>query len=215
MLVFPTGQARGPKARGRGVRNHMSMPSPALWQTLPGCVHDRSPVGLQPAGLTRGESRDPSIRRSCCRYMDPAFAGEGAILSVATNRLVSRWNPPDGRPAGVPGGGRNLHAELSRDENRDEPIRDPCTVRKEGETMNQTATLFVSTFTTLLAIINPLDSLPVFLRLGKDERAHRRAARRASTYATLPTIFFLIFGTLLLEISRCRSAWSGLSAASS
>ena len=66
--------------------------------------------------------------------------------------------------------------------------------------MNQTATLFVSTFTTLLAIINPLDSLPVFLRLGKDERAHRRAARRASTYATLPTTFFLIFGTLLLEI---------------
>jgi len=42
--------------------------------------------------------------------------------------------------------------------------------------MNQTATLFVSTFTTLLAIINPLDSLPVFLHLGKDERAHRRAA---------------------------------------
>ena len=42
--------------------------------------------------------------------------------------------------------------------------------------MNQAVTLFVSTFTTLLAIINPLESLPVFLRLlqGKDRRAHRR-----------------------------------------
>jgi len=68
--------------------------------------------------------------------------------------------------------------------------------------MNQVATLFVSTFTTLLAIINPLESLPVFLRLlqGKDRRAHRLVARRACTYATLLLFFFLIFGTLLLEI---------------
>jgi multiple antibiotic resistance protein len=68
--------------------------------------------------------------------------------------------------------------------------------------MNQAATLFVSTFTTLLAIINPLESLPVFLRLlqGKDQRAHRQVARRACTYATLLLFFFLIFGTLLLEI---------------
>ena len=55
---------------------------------------------------------------------------------------------------------------------------------------------------TLLAIINPLEFLPVFLRLleGKDERTHRRIARRACTYAALLTFFFLIFGTLLLEI---------------
>jgi multiple antibiotic resistance protein len=68
--------------------------------------------------------------------------------------------------------------------------------------MNQAATLFVSTFTTLLAIINPLESLPVFLRLleGKDQQAHRRVARRACTYATLLLFFFLIFGTLLLTI---------------
>ena len=68
--------------------------------------------------------------------------------------------------------------------------------------MNQAATLFVSTFSTLLAIINPLESLPVFLRLleGKDERTHRLVARRACTYAALLTFFFLIFGTLLLEI---------------
>jgi multiple antibiotic resistance protein len=68
--------------------------------------------------------------------------------------------------------------------------------------MNPVATLFISTFTTLLAIINPLESLPVFLRLmeGKDRRAHRLVARRACTYATLLLFFFLIFGTLLLEI---------------
>jgi small neutral amino acid transporter SnatA (MarC family) len=73
---------------------------------------------------------------------------------------------------------------------------------ENGETMNQATTLFVSTFTTLLAIINPLESLPVFLRLlqGKDEQAHRRVVRRACTYATLLLFFFLIFGTLLLEI---------------
>jgi len=79
--------------------------------------------------------------------------------------------------------------------------------------MNQAATLFVSTFTTLLAIINPLESLPAFLRLGKDERAHRRVARRACTYATLLTIFFPIFGTLLLEISEVPlgMVWIGFS----
>jgi MarC family membrane protein len=68
--------------------------------------------------------------------------------------------------------------------------------------MNQDATLFVSTFTTLLAIINPLEHYPVFLRLlqGKDQRAHRLVARRACTYATLLLFFFLIFGSLLLEI---------------
>jgi multiple antibiotic resistance protein len=42
----------------------------------------------------------------------------------------------------------------------------------------------------------------VFLRLleGKDERTHRRIARRACTYAALLTLFFLILGTLLLKI---------------
>jgi multiple antibiotic resistance protein len=67
--------------------------------------------------------------------------------------------------------------------------------------MNQAATLFLSTFTTLLAIINPLESLPVFLKLltGKDEQ-HRRVAWRACSYAALLMFFFLIFGTLLLNI---------------
>src|SRR5262252_1377529 len=68
--------------------------------------------------------------------------------------------------------------------------------------MNQVATLFISTFTTLLAIINPLESLPVFLKLleGQDLHVRRRVAWKACMYATLLLFFFLIFGTLLLEI---------------
>jgi len=68
--------------------------------------------------------------------------------------------------------------------------------------MSQVATLFVSTFTTLLAIINPFESLPVFLKLleGKDDETHRRVAWRACCYAALLLFFFLVFGTLLLEI---------------
>src|SRR4029453_7721068 len=68
--------------------------------------------------------------------------------------------------------------------------------------MNTVTTLFVSTFTTLLAIINPLAVLPVFLKLleGHDKSAHRRVAWKACSYATLLLFFFLIFGALLLKI---------------
>jgi MarC family membrane protein len=68
--------------------------------------------------------------------------------------------------------------------------------------MNTVTTLFVSTFTTLLAIINPLAALPVFLKLleGQDKGAHRRIAWKACSYATLLLFFFLIFGALLLKI---------------
>ena len=68
--------------------------------------------------------------------------------------------------------------------------------------MNTATTLFVSTFTTLLAIINPLAALPVFLKLleGQDKSAHRRVAWKACLYATLLLFFFLVFGTLLLKI---------------
>ena len=63
-------------------------------------------------------------------------------------------------------------------------------------------TLFVSTFSTLLAIINPLEALPVFLKLlqGKDAEHHRRVAGRSCLYATLLLFFFLVFGTLILRI---------------
>ena len=68
--------------------------------------------------------------------------------------------------------------------------------------MNTVTTVFLSTFTTLLAIINPLAALPVFLKLleGQDKAAHRRIAWKACCYATLVLFFFLIFGALLLKI---------------
>ena len=68
--------------------------------------------------------------------------------------------------------------------------------------MNTVTTLFLSTFTTLVAIINPLAALPVFLKLmeGQDKTAHRRIAWKACCYATLLLFFFLIFGALLLKI---------------
>jgi MarC family membrane protein len=68
--------------------------------------------------------------------------------------------------------------------------------------VNKVTTLFLSTFTTLVAIINPLAALPVFLKLleGQDRDAHRRVAWKACSYATLLLFFFLIFGALLLKI---------------
>jgi multiple antibiotic resistance protein len=63
-------------------------------------------------------------------------------------------------------------------------------------------TLFIETFTTLLAIINPLEALPIFLGLvtDKDERERLRIARRACLYALLLMFFFLLFGTLILRV---------------
>jgi multiple antibiotic resistance protein len=68
--------------------------------------------------------------------------------------------------------------------------------------MKQILTLFVGMFATLLAVINPLEALPVFLNLleGKDEKEHRLVARRSCMYATLLMFFFLLFGTLVLRI---------------
>src|SRR5271166_1914979 len=63
-------------------------------------------------------------------------------------------------------------------------------------------TLFIETFTTLLAIINPLEALPIFLGLvaGKDERERLHIARRACLYALLLMFFFLVFGTVILRV---------------
>src|SRR5262249_25475951 len=63
-------------------------------------------------------------------------------------------------------------------------------------------TLFIATFSTLLAIINPLEALPVFLQLtgGKDDPERKRIARRACLYAVALMFFFLIFGTLILRV---------------
>jgi multiple antibiotic resistance protein len=68
--------------------------------------------------------------------------------------------------------------------------------------MGQELTLFAGMFTTLLAIINPLEALPVFFKLleGKDEEEHLRVARLSCFYALLLAFFFLIFGKLILWI---------------
>jgi len=68
--------------------------------------------------------------------------------------------------------------------------------------MEKSLTLFIGTFTTLLAVVNPLESLPIFLKLlaGQDKAAHRRVARQSCTYAALLTFFFLVFGTLVLKL---------------
>lgn len=68
--------------------------------------------------------------------------------------------------------------------------------------MRQALTLFIGMFTTLLAIINPLEALPVFLKLldGKDDEEHREVARRSCFFAMLLMFFFLLFGTLILRI---------------
>jgi len=63
-------------------------------------------------------------------------------------------------------------------------------------------TLFISTFTTLLAIVNPLETLPIFLTLleGSGDETHRQVAGRSCLYATLLMFFFLIFGAVILRL---------------
>jgi multiple antibiotic resistance protein len=62
--------------------------------------------------------------------------------------------------------------------------------------------LFIGTFTTLLAVVNPLEAMPVFLHLlqDQDEPAHRQVAFRSCLYATLLMLFFLVFGTLIMRL---------------
>jgi len=68
--------------------------------------------------------------------------------------------------------------------------------------MGRELSLFVGTFTTLLAIINPLEVLPVYLKLlqGKNVATHREIAWKSCVYASLLCLFFLIFGTLILRL---------------
>ena len=67
--------------------------------------------------------------------------------------------------------------------------------------MTHLGSLFTGTFTTLLAIINPLEALPIFLKLadGKDLAARRQLARRACAYAAGLLLFFLLFGNVVLR----------------
>jgi MarC family membrane protein len=68
--------------------------------------------------------------------------------------------------------------------------------------MAHVGSLFAGTFTTLLAIINPLEALPIFLQLadGKDVASRRQLARRACAYAAGLLLFFLVFGNVVLRI---------------
>jgi multiple antibiotic resistance protein len=68
--------------------------------------------------------------------------------------------------------------------------------------METPLTLFITTFTTMLAVINPLESLPIFLKLlaGQDQATHRQVARQSCLYATMLIFFFLVFGTVMLKI---------------
>ena len=68
--------------------------------------------------------------------------------------------------------------------------------------MEHAVTLFVGTFTTLLAVINPLEAIPIFLQLmeGREEGVHLEVARLSCLYGMLLLIFFLAFGHLVLWI---------------
>jgi multiple antibiotic resistance protein len=68
--------------------------------------------------------------------------------------------------------------------------------------MGHELTLFVGTFTTLLAVINPLEALPIYLKLleGQDQQKHRQVAFRSCLYAAVMMLFFLVFGRLVLKL---------------
>lgn len=68
--------------------------------------------------------------------------------------------------------------------------------------MEHAVKLFVGTFTTLLAIVNPLEAIPIFLQLTEDteDRVGIQVARRSCFYGTLLLLFFLVFGNLVLWI---------------
>jgi multiple antibiotic resistance protein len=63
-------------------------------------------------------------------------------------------------------------------------------------------TLFIATFSTLFAIINPLEALPVFIGLvtDKGEQERIRIVGRACLHAVLLMFFFLVFGTVILRV---------------
>lgn len=68
--------------------------------------------------------------------------------------------------------------------------------------LNPILPLFLSTFTTMLAVINPLEALPVFLSIthDRDEPERRRIAFQAALYALLLILFFLFFGAFVLKM---------------
>jgi multiple antibiotic resistance protein len=62
--------------------------------------------------------------------------------------------------------------------------------------------LFLTTFTTLVAIINPFEALPIYLGLvaEKDPAERRRVAAASCLYALGLILFFLLFGAAVLKV---------------
>jgi multiple antibiotic resistance protein len=67
---------------------------------------------------------------------------------------------------------------------------------------NDLLSLFLTSFTTLLAVINPLEVMPVFLSIthDKDDSDRRQIALKAAIYTALLTLFFLFFGVFVLKV---------------
>ena len=68
--------------------------------------------------------------------------------------------------------------------------------------MGELLPLFIGTFSTLLAVVNPLEAMPVFLQLlhEQDDQVHRQVAFKSCLYATLLMFFFLVLGTLVMRL---------------
>lgn len=62
--------------------------------------------------------------------------------------------------------------------------------------------LFFSTCMTLIAVINPFETLPVYMGLTRkmEEKDRRMVARNACFYAFLLIMFFLCFGTFVMKV---------------
>ncbi|HEY9114691.1 MAG TPA: MarC family protein [Bacteroidales bacterium] len=68
--------------------------------------------------------------------------------------------------------------------------------------MNHHLTILIGTFTTLIAVINPLETLPIFMAFskGKNKLDTRKLAFRSCLFALILMLSFLVLGTFILEI---------------
>lgn len=67
--------------------------------------------------------------------------------------------------------------------------------------MDSFFSLFLSTFTTLIAIINPLMAMPIYMQLmsGADSITKKKVAFKSALFTFLLEVFFILFGTLILK----------------
>ena len=68
--------------------------------------------------------------------------------------------------------------------------------------MSHHFTILIGTFTPLIAVINPLETLPIFMSLskGKNKKDMWKLAFRSCLYALILMLSFLVLGTFVLEI---------------